>query len=79
MRWVEGWQNQSKQGCGPPMGVSALLLVPSSGSITSLGGHRVGQSPLQTIVLVAPHSLASVVVVVPKVNRPQVSNNRGAT
>lgn len=59
MRWVERWQNQSKQGCGPLTGVSALLLVPSSGSITSWGGHKVGQSPLQTIILVAPHSLAS--------------------
>lgn len=37
MRWVDRWQNQGKQACGAPMGVSALLLVPSLGSITSWG------------------------------------------
>lgn len=45
MRWVEGWQNQGKQGCGPPTGVSALLLVPSSGSITSWEGAQGGPKP----------------------------------
>lgn len=39
MRWVDRWQNQGRQGCGIPMGVSALLLVPSIGSITSWGAQ----------------------------------------
>lgn len=58
MRWVKGGQNQRKQGCGPPMGLcfvtGSLLRVNNK-----LGERRVVQSPLQTTVLAAPHSLAS--------------------